>query len=79
MDLHETVRANNEQHVRLLMEQGVDKNKGDSYGDTPLMLASKYSFLPLAQYLVEQGATLDKANNYAVPLSWLLHAMVILR
>ena len=62
MDLITAVRTNNLQRVRLLVEQGADKDQVDSDGCTPLLCASCFGHLELAQYLVEQGATLDKAN-----------------
>ena len=70
MDLIESVRSNNLDRVRLLVEQGADKDKVDSDGWTPLFWASEEGHLDVAQYLVEQGATLDKAsNNGYTPLS----------
>ena len=64
MDLHDAARSGNLEHVRLLVEQGTDKDNGDGHGRTPLRLASLYGHLEVVQYLVEQGASLDKASNY---------------
>ena len=53
--------------VRLLIEEGADKDQGnDSHGDTPLRQASRNGHLNVVQYLVEQGASLDKTNRSGV-------------
>ena len=59
MDLIDAVNDNNLERLRLLVEQGADKNKDDG---TPLIWASYNGHFEVAQYLVEQGATLDKAT-----------------
>ena len=64
MDLHDAVRANNLERVRMLVEEGADKDQGDRQGYTPLSLASVFGYVDVTQYLVKQGAALDKANNY---------------
>ena len=70
MDLIDAAKTNNLEHVRLLVEQGADKDKGDGIGKTPLWWASKNGHLEVAQYLVEQGAAMEKANNISItPLS----------
>ena len=67
MDMFSWAVLNNDmESVRLLVEQGADKDKGDKYGDTPLFLASFKGYLEMAQYLVEQGAALDKANSKGI-------------
>ena len=63
MDLHDAVEANNLERVRLLVEQGADKDKGNSIGCTPLWLASWKGSLELAQYLVEQGSDLGQGRQ----------------
>ena len=50
MDLIKAVKKTNLDRVRLLVEQGVDKENGDSDGCTPLMWASYEGFLDVAQY-----------------------------
>ena len=62
--LIEAAITNNLKRVRLLVEQGADKDEGDSqHGWTPLWCASLRGHLEVAQYLVEQGAALDKTNT----------------
>ena len=56
MDIYDAARTNNLERVRLLVEQGTDKDKGDSVGRTPLFRASQDGQLDVTQYLVEQGA-----------------------
>ena len=63
MDLHDAVEKGNLGRVKLLIEQGADKDKSDSYGDTPLRTASFFGRHEVVQYLVEQGASLDKGDN----------------
>ena len=63
MSLIDAVRTNNLERVKMLVDQGADKDKGDSLGWIPLWWASWKGHIEVAQYLVEQGATLDKANN----------------
>ena len=65
MDVHVTAEDGNLERVKVLLEQGVDKDKGDSGGATPLRLASYYGHFQVVQYLVEQGASLDKATSNA--------------
>ena len=70
MDLLAAAKTNNLERVRLLVEQGADKDEGGIGGYTPLFWASRKGQLQVARYLVEQGATLDKASNYGTtPLS----------
>ena len=61
LNLIDAVKTNNLEHVRLLMEQGADKDKADASGYTHLYWAARKGYFEVAQYLVEQGATLDKA------------------
>ena len=69
-DLHIAAEKGRLWLVRLLVEQGADKDKVNSNGLTPLYLASCHGHLDVVQYLVEQGSELDKANNYGyTPLS----------
>ena len=63
MDLHDAVKHNDIERVRLLVEQRADKDQVDISGRTPLYLTSRDGHLEVTQYLVKQGAALDKANN----------------
>ena len=64
MDLLDATKANDLERVRLLIEQGADKDQGNDFDRTPLWWASCKGHLKLTQYLVEiVGATLDKADN----------------
>ena len=63
MNLHIAAKDGKLERVRLLVEQGANKDKGDRNGDHPLYLASFQGRLDVVQYLVEQGASLDKVNN----------------
>ena len=63
MDLHTAAEKGNLDRVRLLVEQGADKDKGDNYGSTPLRLASRDGHVDVVRHLVEQGASLDKADE----------------
>ena len=61
MNLHEAAKWGNLKRVRFLVEQGADKDEGDSLDYTPLLWASCKGHFDVVQYLVEQGASLDKA------------------
>ena len=56
-------KKGNLERVRLLVEQGLDKDEGDNFGYTPLFWVSWTGHLNVVQYLVEQGASLDKAST----------------
>ena len=64
MDFVEAVKNNDLTRVRLLVEQGADKDKDIIHGFTPLYMASCDGHVEVAQYLVEQGAALDKPDNH---------------
>ena len=64
MELHDAILNANLERVRLLVEQGADKDMGDSYGQTPLYYASNEGRLDVVLYLVEQGASLDKVDKH---------------
>ena len=47
--------------MTFLVEQGVDKNQvGGQFGDTALSAAAENNHLAVVQYLVEQGADMNK-------------------
>jgi len=54
----------NERLVRILVDKGVDVNKADRYGNTPLILASYYNNENIVNYLIEKGADVHKENIY---------------
>ena len=63
MNLHHSAYYGKLEHVRLLLDQGADIDKGNSFGATPLYLAAWKGHLDVMQYLVEQGASLDEATT----------------
>ena len=67
-ELFSAVKNNNLERVKVLVEQGADKNKSfgcHTHGDfccyTPLMIAADYSTLNVLRYFVEQGADVEQA------------------
>ncbi|KAL3120895.1 hypothetical protein niasHT_004526 [Heterodera trifolii] len=61
--------------VKLLVEVGkADIENRDSYGNAPLMIASKKRKFDIAYYLIEKGAKVDRAN--AKGISPLLSACI---
>ena len=55
------------ERVKLLVEQGVDKNQvGGEYGDTVLCAAAENDHFAVVQYLVEQGADMDKTSTKGI-------------
>ena len=60
--LCDAARTGNLERVRLLLEQGADKERSNYSGYTPLISASWYGHLDVVQYLVEQGSKLDEAD-----------------
>ena len=52
MDMIDAAKTNNLMQVRLFVEQGADKDIGDSDGRTPLFMASLKGHIEVAQYLV---------------------------
>ena len=63
-NLYDAAEAGELKRVTLLVEQGVDKNQtGGKYGDTALSAAAKNNHFAVVQYLVEQGADMNKGNT----------------
>ena len=50
----------NEDIVKCLVEHGVDVNKENKYGETPLVNAFKIGNEDIVKYLVENGTELNK-------------------
>ena len=68
MDLNDAVKEVDLERVRLLVEQGADKDMFDDFGWTPLHWTSCADHLDILKYLVEQGAIIDKTT--APPGEW---------
>jgi ankyrin repeat protein len=57
-------QSGNLKAVRLLIQQGVDKDKaGGLVGLTPLVAAALKGHLGVVRYLVQRGADMEKADN----------------
>ena len=64
-DLYDAAEAGDLERVRMLVEQGEDKNQvGGEYGHTALCVSSRNGYLNVVRYLVEQGADMEKVNQY---------------
>ena len=71
MNLLAAIQYNNMERVRLLVEQGADKDKCDGDGWPPLSAAAANGRLEVARYLLEQGADRDKTDSRGyTPLHW---------
>ena len=65
------------ERVTLLVEQGMDKNQiGGDYGNTALSVAADKDHFAVVQYLVEQGADMDKGNTRGAGLNALHYACI---
>jgi ankyrin repeat protein len=53
------------QEIKKLVQNGVDVNTQDKYGNSALMQASKYSYLDVVKYLVQKGAHTKNALQEA--------------
>ena len=74
-ELYYAALAGNLGRVTLLVEQGVDKNQvGGNYGDTALSAAADNNCFAVMQYLVEQGADMNKHNTKGANLAPLHYA-----
>jgi ankyrin repeat protein len=45
--------------TKLILEQGADKDKANSNGDTPLMIAVKNNHFEIVKYLIEKDCLVD--------------------
>ena len=74
-ELYDAAEVGDLERVTLLVEQGVDKNQvGGDYGDTALSAAAVNNHLAVVQYLVQQGADIDKGNTNGAGLAPLHYA-----
>ena len=64
MSLYDAALAGDLERVTQLVEQGEDKNQvGGGLLETVLSIAVDNGYLDVIQYLVEQGADMEKADN----------------
>ena len=62
-ELYDAARMGDLKRVTLLVGQGVDKNQvGGPYGQSALDIATEENHLTVVEYLVEQGADMEKEN-----------------
>ena len=63
-ELYDVAKEGNLEHVRLLLEQGIDKNQvGGPWSGTALCGAALHGQMDVVRFLVEQGADMEKADN----------------
>ena len=75
LSFYKAAKAGYLERVIEIVEQGVDKNQvGGEYGMTALSVASKYDHIDVVQYLVEQGADIEKGNTKGAFLTPLHYA-----
>ena len=64
MSLYDAALAGDLERVTQLVEQGEDKNQvGGGLLETVLSITADNAYLDVIQYLVEQGADMEKADN----------------
>ena len=64
-ELFDAVQRRNLERVRLLVEQGTDKNQiGGEFEETALSVAAYTDNLDVVRFLVEQGADMEKVDKY---------------
>jgi len=52
-----------ENFVRQLIKSGVNVNRADEEGDTPLIMACEKGYKNIIQILIENGADINKSNK----------------
>ena len=63
-DLYDAAKSGDLERVTVLVEQGIDKNRvGGPFIETALCVAAKNNHFAVVQYLVEQGADVDKVDR----------------
>lgn len=63
ISLIDMCKNNNEQIVKMLIENGANINSKDKHGDTPLTIACTQNKDTLVKYLVEGGANINISND----------------
>ena len=63
MELREASRKGNLERVRQLIQEGQDVNRGDRFGDTPLMLAALNGRDQVVQELIRAGADVNGKDD----------------
>ena len=64
LSLYKAAKAGDLERVMELVDQKVDKNQvGGEYGMTILSVATKHNHIAVVQYLVEQGADMEKGST----------------
>ena len=58
-----SIRGDDLEIVKYLLENGADINAKDNYGTTALMKASSNGQLEIVQFLIENGADINIKNN----------------
>ena len=71
-ELYDAAETGNFERVKMLVEQGIDKNQvGKAWGETALAAAATNNHFVVVQYLVEQGADMEKGDDTDwTPLIW---------
>jgi quinoprotein dehydrogenase-associated probable ABC transporter substrate-binding protein len=62
-ELNNAIVANDIDRVRYLLDHGAQANTRDGEGNTPLINATRFGFIPVATYLVEHKAEIDLADR----------------
>lgn len=70
--LHELIEKEEIENIKVLIENGVDINKRDDWGDTPLHLAINLELIEIIELLINKGADVNKVDYYGkTPIRWL--------
>ncbi len=64
--LHEAARGGHPELISLLVENGLDVNAEDEYGNTPLLLATRPAHSQAVKTLIEAGADVNASNSGGV-------------
>ena len=50
--------------IKFLIEKGADIEAKNNYGNTPLILTSRYGHIEVVKFLIEKGADIEAKDNY---------------